>query len=605
MATSHPSVYPSHGSAYPTHSPQATAAAALSEQLPSLQQQQEATSNKKRKTSGAPGSRGVANLTPEQLSKKRANDREAQRAIRERTRNTIQNLEQRIRELESQQPFQELQRALSERDNALRECEDLRRRLAGVAQLAGTSAAAAALQQQHGGQAGPIASLNGTFTIDDLIDPVWLNPDGAELAAVTAQQAPLPPHPASAAAAHQQQGQYPGYADHVHPALRSPSYATTHGSPVSQASRPDSSARHGQWSPSVSAVNSQQGSQYPSHGNGAHYDNQLPSPTALLQQSGNGERLGLNYIMDSKASPQNSPPLYARLPANMPPASPLDSLLSDFIATRRQLLQSGKTKLEALGPEYPSFAALHDPSKKSSSHPVSNLLIDILSKFPDISALPEKVAVLYIMFLVLRWFICPCSDCYERMPEWCRPVVEQLERQHPHWVDHLPWLVESSSSSSSSHAITETAAAATTPEEEEEIDFAELFGDDVSPLALSPITTTATAVVDETNEVENNGVVEYLTDTFFRPYMRKQLSGPAQKKFDDFFVPFTTTLSLNWSASSESKTVLVQLGSEQGQLTSEFEQHLRNLRNWSLGTSFQTTFPDLVNEEVRISGPAV
>ncbi|RAL61740.1 hypothetical protein DID88_002806 [Monilinia fructigena] len=43
--------------------------------------------------------RGVANLTPEQLAKKRANDREAQRSIRQRTKLQIETLETRIRDL--------------------------------------------------------------------------------------------------------------------------------------------------------------------------------------------------------------------------------------------------------------------------------------------------------------------------------------------------------------------------------------------------------------------------------------------------------------------------------------------------------------------------
>lgn len=96
-----------------------------------------AAPNGRKRKAGQPGSRGVANLTPEQLAKKRANDREAQRAIRERTKNTIEGLEARIRELESQQPYQELQRALADRDRALQECEELRTRLAAVAGIVG------------------------------------------------------------------------------------------------------------------------------------------------------------------------------------------------------------------------------------------------------------------------------------------------------------------------------------------------------------------------------------------------------------------------------------------------------------------------------------
>ena len=86
--------------------------------------------SKKRRTSTS--GRGVANLTPEQLNKKRANDREAQRAIRERTKGQIENLERRIQDLTSQQPYQELQHALRQKDLVEAENEDIRKRLQTV-----------------------------------------------------------------------------------------------------------------------------------------------------------------------------------------------------------------------------------------------------------------------------------------------------------------------------------------------------------------------------------------------------------------------------------------------------------------------------------------
>jgi hypothetical protein len=92
-------------------------------------------SNKKRRTTGGPSSRGVANLTPDQLAKKRANDREAQRAIRERTRSTIENLERKIRELTSQQPYQELQHVLRQKELVEAENADIKKRLASVLSL--------------------------------------------------------------------------------------------------------------------------------------------------------------------------------------------------------------------------------------------------------------------------------------------------------------------------------------------------------------------------------------------------------------------------------------------------------------------------------------
>jgi hypothetical protein len=91
--------------------------------------------HKKRRTAtGTSGSssRGVANLTPDQLAKKRANDREAQRAIRERTKNQIENLERKIRDLTSQQPYQELQHALRQKETVELENADIKKRLVAV-----------------------------------------------------------------------------------------------------------------------------------------------------------------------------------------------------------------------------------------------------------------------------------------------------------------------------------------------------------------------------------------------------------------------------------------------------------------------------------------
>lgn len=85
----------------------------------------------KRKRTG-PSSRGVANLTPEQLARKRANDREAQRAIRERTKAQIDRLNQRIRELESAQPYHDLQVVLRQKEAVQAENEDIKRRLSSV-----------------------------------------------------------------------------------------------------------------------------------------------------------------------------------------------------------------------------------------------------------------------------------------------------------------------------------------------------------------------------------------------------------------------------------------------------------------------------------------
>ena len=90
---------------------------------------------KRRASNAASSSRGVANLTPEQLAKKRANDREAQRAIRERTKGQIEKLEKQIQDLRSQQPYQELQFAIRQKEVVEAENKDIRNRLTSILTL--------------------------------------------------------------------------------------------------------------------------------------------------------------------------------------------------------------------------------------------------------------------------------------------------------------------------------------------------------------------------------------------------------------------------------------------------------------------------------------
>ncbi|KAI0392077.1 hypothetical protein F5Y17DRAFT_478134 [Xylariaceae sp. FL0594] len=81
----------------------------------------ESTKGGKRK-----GTRSVSTLTPAQLARKRANDREAQRAIRARTKEHIENLEREIDELRSQKSRDQTVQELLGRNRAL---EDEVRRL--------------------------------------------------------------------------------------------------------------------------------------------------------------------------------------------------------------------------------------------------------------------------------------------------------------------------------------------------------------------------------------------------------------------------------------------------------------------------------------------
>ena len=206
---------------------------------------------------------------------------------------------------------------------------------------------------------------------------------------------------------------------------------------------------------------------------------------------------------------------------NCEPTCPLDSLLLDFLHERRQRVAEGLSTQEVVGPRYPSVSSLLNPAHSAYSHPLSKVFTDILSTFPDISTLPERVAVLYIMFLIMRWQIHPTQENYDRLPEWVRPRDAQLYHAHPAWIDHLPF-----------------------PRMREKL------ARDYSPN-------------------------EYLC-------------------FDDFFIPFTTTIRLNWPY-EETDTLLQSPEGEELMINPVFERHLRNLDNWSLGEPFAKAFPELVD----------
>lgn len=207
---------------------------------------------------------------------------------------------------------------------------------------------------------------------------------------------------------------------------------------------------------------------------------------------------------------------------NVAPTCTLDGILLDFLAERQQRAAEGISNQKLVGPAYPSVSSLLNPERSMYSHPLSKVFTDILSTFPDLSALPEQVAVLYIMFLVMRWQISPTQETYDRLPEWVTPRPSQLFTPHPAWVDHLPW-----------------------------------------------------------------------------PRMRDRMVDLYPSiALENFFVPYTTTLSLNWPY-EPSDTLLALPDSDELSINPIFERHLRDLNNWTLGPAFAKTFP-LLAETAKI-----
>ncbi|KAJ9608971.1 hypothetical protein H2200_006742 [Cladophialophora chaetospira] len=448
---------------------------------------------RKRKATGA-GSRGVATLTPDQLAKKRANDREAQRAIRERTKHTIENLERRIQELTAQQPYQELQEVIRQKDAIQAENEEIRRRLASVMAL--------------------IQPIIGAQGLTDLATAAQHN-----VQAGIGQQNPPPAYFTARSAF-------------------APSPRITQGQSEASAYQPafgvEGADENRTWTSSRDALehqrdNLQRGLELSDTGERVNFSFLLDS---LGQRSANGNAEAQHSQQQSPASSRytaypaitmnTSEPLrlpsapWNVLPKNAPPTCPLDRLLLDFLHSRQRDPPSPDSAGSA--PSYPSVSSLLNPSGHTPQDPLSQIMTDIISKFPHISQLPNQTGTLFCMFSLMRWQIHPTQENYERLPDWLRPTPAQIYTSHPAWVDHIPW-----------------------------------------------------------------------------PRLRDKIIGNHQDyPFENWFLPFTSGLSVNWPYDPVD-CLLSTSEQDEPVMNPVFERHVRRLENWSLGPLFAEAFPQLVD----------
>ncbi|OAA65041.1 bZIP transcription factor [Cordyceps fumosorosea ARSEF 2679] len=101
------------------------------------------------KSSKRKGTRSVSTLTPSQLARKRANDREAQRAIRARTKEHIERLERELEELRSHQNRDRTLQDLLRRNKALEDELSRLRESMGMSMTSSPYSAPAAYDEQQ------------------------------------------------------------------------------------------------------------------------------------------------------------------------------------------------------------------------------------------------------------------------------------------------------------------------------------------------------------------------------------------------------------------------------------------------------------------------
>ncbi|KAL4876846.1 hypothetical protein BJY04DRAFT_222694 [Aspergillus karnatakaensis] len=357
--------------------------------------------------------RKVSSLTAQQVQHKRDLDRRAQRALRQRVKSRMQDLEDDLTRARADCSVRE--RELMEEVQQLREeNRKLKSYLDSIAQFA---------------QTGASVTENGT--------PEAVIPDEDEERQIgDAQQEPVYDQPEEPAVLPNESNQSPTDAIGLfalQPGRTQPAWVgdTHHHETTRGLGGENMTASY--------------------HGNNLALDSldlpPLESAMSLARSSDRQSGISPHSVLqtwNTTVSPPVYQPSFATgissvLPKHTAGTCPLDQILLDFISSRRAIVAKGGDADTILGSPQPSLQAiLHPGSTIPGDHATSRVLTEILSTFPHV-AIPERLGFMFIMYRTMRWLISPSPASYEEMPRWLRPTATQITVPHPAWIDNIPW----------------------------------------------------------------------------------------------------------------------------------------------------------------------
>ncbi|KAI0878822.1 hypothetical protein GGS24DRAFT_442195 [Hypoxylon argillaceum] len=358
-------------------------------------------------------------------------DREAQRAIRERTKNQIEALENRIRELTEQEPYQELQKVIREKEAVEAKNAELEAHLRSImvsiqTLLSGNVGAFASLaptynsiqpaqqQQQLSSYSAPTVTAPGNeYTAHSDVDLYWRRP-------ALIQPTSLPDssgHEVNIPIQHD--NEYFQFGILSDPSERSDEMQV--GANDTQDSLP--ACQH-------ALV------KYTKHNNNATSGNSSTLPLLSTQQ----QYQHMTYAASIPRAPQISYVDVGGPIKHVAATCPIDTLLLNLMQERRQRVAEGQPTQDVVGPKQPSIWLLLNPKNDipyNSKIFLSKVFADIISKFSALDRLPERVASLYVVYRVVRWHISPTEENRNLLPPFSQPLDVQFDKPHPAWIDYV------------------------------------------------------------------------------------------------------------------------------------------------------------------------
>ncbi|KAM5353629.1 hypothetical protein ACJ41O_000279 [Fusarium nematophilum] len=413
------------------------------------------------------GTRSVSTLTPSQLARKRANDREAQRAIRARTKEHIERLERELEELKSKHSRDQTVQELLRRNKAL-EDELMRLRETMGVSMTSSPYSTPVYDDNLSTGSGAIPSPRGSPFPSGGYDSL---PDYGQ------QYVPLPnnceswastvpcPVPSNVSSPSSSADDYSaGYIPTSVPASMLPSSNTSSSSinaavgghkdvikmeyddvdhHVSRRRVPPqqslAAARQLPYLHHVTASSSSSSSASASASRLEHVPGLLPAGSVL------GSLKPPHPHPHPAASPHPPPSSWSAVPVlTSPPACRFDELLVGFVQDCRRMTTT-ESIYQTLGPaaaamDLRSLFRTHDSQGQvaCSPFPVTDLIRSLLD-IAGMTRLTERIAVFAPLQAMVCWLAHPSPERRARLPDELAPRGCQLTTLHPQWVDLVLW----------------------------------------------------------------------------------------------------------------------------------------------------------------------
>ncbi|KAL4723776.1 hypothetical protein ACLX1H_009420 [Fusarium chlamydosporum] len=394
------------------------------------------------KSSKRKGTRSVSTLTPSQLARKRANDREAQRAIRARTKEHIDRLERELEELKSKQSRDQTVQELLRRNQALEEELMRLKENMGVSMTSSPYSAPGTTLSVTIPCSTSSPTSNGILTAPSVYDDNLSSGSGA---IPSPRGSPFP------------SGDYSPIPDYGQQYVPLPnnceSWASTVPCPVpSNVSSPSSSADDysaGYIPTSVPTSllpsNNTSSSSISAVGHG-HKDVIKMEYEDVDSHAARLEHVSRLLSSDSVLGPlkdQNQPGACWPVPVlNTPPACRFDELLVGFLQDCRRMTTT-ESLAHTLGPDRIDVRSVfrsHDSNGHlaCSPHPITDLIRSLIDT-AGMTRLTERIAIFAPLQTTISWLAQPTPERRARLCDDYAPRECQLTTPHPQWLDLIHW----------------------------------------------------------------------------------------------------------------------------------------------------------------------